>query len=386
MSRIGGGTRAWLMTLLLLAPTASLAHRSSDAYVYVHVTEQGAEARVDLGLRDLQDLVGLDADRDGSLTWGELREARATIEAYVLPRLRLVRDGVDCTWIPDSLATSEHLGLMNAALTLRADCATDGADEPSSWSLNYDLLFELDQQHRGLLRLSVDDQISTAVFAPDRREHRFGGGVAVDSGQAFSQYFGEGLWHVWIGLDHLLFLSAVFLPAVLRRTKSGWKVAADPGEALWPTVALVTSFTLAHAVTLTLSAFGLLSIPSRWIESAVAASVVFAGLNNLYPMVHRRLVGVAAAFGLIHGAAIAGALLDLGLPQGARMIALLGFNLGVEVAQLALVAGLLPLAYAVRRRPTYRRWVFMPASALIVLVGLAWFVQRILDLPPIELA
>lgn len=379
-----GGICTALLMLLLLAPTASLAHRSSDAYVYLDISEHGAKARIDLGLRDLQDLLGLDADRDGSLTWGELRDARAAIEAYVLPRLRLRRDGVDCDWTRNTLATADHLGLKNAALTLSADCATAAAKHTPSWSLQYDLLFELDQQHRGLLRLSVDEEISTAVFSPDRREHRFGGGVASDRGQAFRQYFGEGLWHVWIGLDHLLFLSAVFLPAVLRRSPSGWQVAATPGEALWPTVTLVTSFTLAHAVTLTLAAFGVLSIPSRWVESAVAASVVFAGLNNLYPMVHRRLAWVAAAFGLIHGAAIAGALLDLGLPGGTRLIALLGFNLGVEAAQLAVVAGLLPLAYALRRRRSYRLWVFMPASALIVLIGLAWLVQRIFELPPFD--
>lgn len=374
--------RSWttLLILALLIPTASEAHRSSDAYIYLHIAEHGAEVRIDLGLRDLQDKVGLDADRDGSITWGELRRARAAIERYVIPRLQLRRDGVPCTWVPHELATADHLGITHAALALRTDCATSSQGEAPLWTLEYSLLFELDRQHRGLLSLRVDDDIDTAVFSPDRREHRFGSGIAPDRGRTFSQYFIEGLWHVWIGLDHLLFLSAVFLPAVLRRTPAGWQVAANPGDALWPTVTLVTSFTIAHALTLAMAAYGVLSIPSRWIESAVAASVIFAGLNNLYPMVYRRLAWIAAVFGLIHGAAIAGVLIELQLSDSSRVIALLGFNLGVEAAQISLIAVLLPLAYAARHRTTYRRWVHTPGSMLIAIIGLVWLVQRAFNL------
>ena len=108
----------------------------------------------------------------------------------------------------------------------------------------------------------------------------------------------------------------------------------------------------------------------------MAASVLFAGLNNLIPMVHRRLAWLAAGFGLIHGAAMAGALIELGLPAHARVWALLAFNLGVELAQLVVLLAVVPISFAFRHNPVYRRLVLLPGSALIAVIGLWWLVQR----------
>lgn len=360
--------RLWLLLLLVL-PTPASAHKSSDAFLYLESSGTQLSGRLDLALRDLDDALQLDTDGDAQITWGEVRRARSMIEDYVRPRLALGRG--DCPLSLTTLEISEHSDGAYAAIGLAASCRS----EPRTLHIRYELMFEFDAQHRGLLSLAHGGLPRTAVFAPDRREQDFELS-ATTPGSVFTQYFREGVWHVWTGLDHLLFLAALFLPAVVRREAGGWKAAPDLRSALWPTAALVTAFTLSHALTLTIAATGVLKVPSRLVESLVAATVVFAGLNNLLPMVHRGLIGLAGIFGLIHGAAIAGALIELGLPVGSRVISLLAFNLGVEAAQLALVAVVVPLAFLGRNSVAYRRGVLLPGSALVAVIGLGWLIER----------
>jgi hypothetical protein len=143
---------------------------------------------------------------------------------------------------------------------------------------------------------------------------------------------------------------------------------------------IVTSFTVAHSITLSLAALGAVSLPSRLVESGIAASVVLAALNNVFPLVHGRRWMVAFAFGLIHGFGFASVLKDLGLPQGALLIALVGFNLGVEVGQLAIVSAFLPAAYWLRGSWFYRRLVFIGGSLSITAIAGIWLIERAFNL------
>ena len=143
---------------------------------------------------------------------------------------------------------------------------------------------------------------------------------------------------------------------------------------------VVTAFTLAHSVTLTLATLGLVSLPSRLVESAIACSVVLAALNNVWPIVRQRLWLLAFGFGLLHGLGFAGALLDLGLPAHAMVVPLLAFNLGVELGQLAIVALLLPLIFALRETSLYPRLMLRAGSSAIAVLGGLWLVERAFDL------
>jgi hypothetical protein len=116
------------------------------------------------------------------------------------------------------------------------------------------------------------------------------------------------------------------------------------------------------------------------VESTIAFSVLAAALNNLKPIVAERRWAVAFAFGLIHGFGFASVLTDLGLPQGSLLLALVGFNLGVEAGQLAIVSAFLPFAYALRASWFYRRLVFYGGSAAIALVAAVWLAERVLDM------
>jgi hypothetical protein len=196
----------------------------------------------------------------------------------------------------------------------------------------------------------------------------------------FVDYAREGVWHIWIGFDHILFLVSLLLPCVLLPMGKGWTAAERFGGTFWDVFKVATSFTVAHSITLSLAALSVIELPSRLVESAIALSVVLAALNNLWPLVHGRRWLVAFGFGLIHGFGFASVLTDLGLPQDTLLVALVGFNLGVEGGQLAIIAAFLPLAFALRRTWVYRRLIFTGGSAAIALVAAIWLVERAFDL------
>jgi hypothetical protein len=173
------------------------------------------------------------------------------------------------------------------------------------------------------------------------------------------------------------------LPAVLIRSARpghAWQPAGSFRAAFLDVVKVVTAFTLAHSITLSLAALGVVSLPSRWVESAIALSVVLAALNNIRPLVYQKRWVIAFCFGLIHGFGFASVLADLGLPQESLLIALVAFNLGVEVGQLAIVSAFLPIAFALRATALYQRVIVVFGSAAIALVALAWLVERAFNL------
>jgi hypothetical protein len=131
---------------------------------------------------------------------------------------------------------------------------------------------------------------------------------------------------------------------------------------------------------LSLAVLGFITVPSRLIESTIAASVVVAALNNLYPLIEKRLWIVAFVFGLVHGLGFANVLTDLALPKPALAVSLVSFNLGVEAGQLAIVAAFLPLAYLSRRSWFYPRLALGAGSLSIVGIASVWLIERSLNL------
>jgi hypothetical protein len=169
---------------------------------------------------------------------------------------------------------------------------------------------------------------------------------------------------------------------VLVRRDGAWTASPSLRAAGIEVLKVVTAFTVAHSITLTLAVLGLVSLPSRLVESVIAASVMLAALNNLRGTVARRRWVMAFAFGLVHGFGFASVLADLGLPQGALALALAGFNIGVELGQLAIVAAFLPLAFALRGTAFYRLGVLQLGSAVVALLAAWWLVERAFDLAP----
>ncbi len=357
------------LALALLAPAQ--AHKPSDSYLSISVGDVGVTGQWDIALRDLDFAIGLDADGNGQITWGEVRAKHAEITAYALARLKVHGDGRPCRIEPGAQMIDDHTDGAYTVLPMVLDCA----GVPAQLTIAYTLFADLDPQHRGLLNLQALGQTRTAVLGPQAATQSFDL-RAVSRWSQFTAYAAEGVRHIWVGFDHILFLLSLLLPAVLVWRLPRWYPVETFAHAFVDVFKIVTGFTIAHSITLTLATLGFLSIPSRWVESAIALSVVLAALNNVWPLFHRRRWVVAFVFGLVHGFGFASVLVDLGLPREALALALVGFNLGVEGGQLAIVALFLPLAFALRRSVLYRRGAMVGGSLLITLLAAVWFVER----------
>jgi hypothetical protein len=422
---------------MLLAGTA-MAHKPSDAYIHLTVQAQEVTQRVDIALRDLDRDLHLDTDNDGVLTWREVRTRAPDLERLVGAALVVSADGVACSaGPPGPLQIDSHSDGRYAVLTRSLDCGA----APAALAARYTLFQDTDPTHRGIVRVQAGERIDVAVLAPGDTPVTLPGGDADTGPSSFVAFIGQGIFHILIGADHILFLLALLLPAVLvRRGPSGpsaasaagsaagtaasssplpppqvtrpWalqfagagaaRLAATPlaapaaagagaagpswagapalGPVLLDVLRIVTAFTVAHSVTLALAVLDIVDPPSRWVESVIAASVVLVALNNVHPVMRESRWMLTLGFGLIHGFGFAGALKDLGLGEGSLAATLFGFNLGVEIGQLMIVAMFLALAWRVRHAAWYRRIFLTGGSWLMALVALLWLVERAFDL------
>ncbi len=340
-----------LLVLVALCGSAA-AHKPSDAHLRLDVHGDRIAGRLDIAVRDLDGALAID-DGNGDITWGELQQAAPRISTYVEQRLALAADGAPCTL---ELGAAQLVDLSDGAywaLPVAAACT----HEPRELAVSYALLFDLDAQHRGLVHVGGQ----TVIVRDAAPVH-----VALGERTAVRSFVREGVWHIWRGIDHILFLVCLILPAVWKR--DSLRAAAKE------TFEIVTAFTLAHSITLVISAVGLVRLPSRYVETAIALSVVAAALNNVVRAVDARWA-VAFSLGLLHGFGFSSVLIDLGLPSHELIGALLGFNAGVELGQAAIVISLLPLLFVMRRTLAYQVLLWA-GSSTVALIATVWSYQR----------
>lgn len=356
---------------LLLFCTGAWAHQSSEAYLRYRVDGAGVEQRLDIALRDLDRDLGLDADSDGTLAWGEVRARWADIEKLADEGVRFTAGGAACSLQGrGEPQLDEHSDGMHAVLVTRWQCPADVHE----LAVDYRLFAATDAGHRGLARL-VGAAGEPLLLQPGA------GPQTLKAAQgSLGGFVVEGMAHIASGLDHVLFLVTLLLVAVWKRDGKGWAPRASARGAFAETLKLVTAFTVAHSITLGLAASGAIDPPTRWVESLIALTVLLAAVDNIRPFVPGPRWAMVGLFGLVHGVGFAGPLKDLGL-RGAELVApLLGFNVGVELGQLAVVALLLPVALALRRRAAYRRWVVPGGSSAIAALAALWLAERSLAL------
>lgn len=352
-------TLALALTLTLRVSVAS-AHSPSTGRVRLHVDGRDVRGSVQLAVADLDAALWLDRDSNGDVTWAELVAAEPRVVAYVTQRLALVA-GTQCDVAYAPLRVVALGNGTYAELPLSAHCAL----VVNQLDIRYSMLFETDAQHRGLVQL--DNQ---TVIIRDAQT------VALVVGQPSSvvSFVGEGIWHIWIGYDHILFLLCLILPAVYQRRTVRWQPADSLRDAGREVLEIVTAFTLAHSITLVISAVGLVTLPTRYVETAIALSVAVAAANNLWRAVDARWA-VAFALGLLHGFGFSAVLLETGLPAQHAVAPLLGFNIGVEIGQVAIVVAVLPLLFSIRRTLAYQV-LLRGGSAVVALLALFWAYQR----------
>jgi len=355
------------LLVLLLVSIASPAHAHQSSVKYVDVTVDG----------DIVDVAFTVAPSDVTEPLGLPADAKPTVDAALAPAAaRYVQH-----WLAVQLATGA--GCSAAAPTARPD--GDHKFVIVSWratcpariervQLDFHGFFAVDQRHEAIVAVhapgqQVDPQIVRAA-APT---------LVARAGESASllAWIRFGMDHIYTGTDHIAFVLALLLVVVLARGGPDWH-ARRPLAALRATAAIITSFTVAHSISLISAALGYIALPSRFVESMIAASVLYTAVEDIIrPDVRWRFL-LTFGFGLIHGLGFASQLQEQ-LPPDHVVVPLVCFNLGVEVGQLTIVALALPLFLILARlgADRYRRRI-MPAIAVVLgAVAIKWLIERL---------
>ncbi len=315
-------------------PGLSYAHFDGDRVALTFARPE-LEARVPLG-------VDLDA-------------SRVVVQELTLDAASFTVDGAPCE-IGDvtlrRVAEAGELGGSDDGIEVAAALACP----PGTLTYTAGFLGALEPGHRQYV---VANGEPITVLDAGRPTATFTG--ASDPGEVGGRFFGLGVEHIWTGYDHLLFLFGLLLAAPSLRAM----------------LLIVTGFTVAHSITLSAAALGLVTLPSSVVEPAIAASIAYVGLENFWRPTPKRRVGITFLLGLVHGFGFAGMLAELGLPRDALALALVAFNGGVEVGQAAVVAVTLPLLLWMRRYPWWERRAVPAASVAVTLAGVYWLVERV---------
>ena len=254
-----------------------------------------------------------------------------------------------------ALLSGSRLGDTRLALEIEFHCPR----APGQLTIRDDWFDLFGEHYRTLARIDGPSGVREVAFLPDARE------ASIDLGRASltpqGGFFWLGLEHILTGYDHLLFLAALLLG----------------GGGVSVLLKIVTGFTLAHSVALAASVLGLVTVPSRLVEPAIAASIVWvAGENVWRPPARAHRWVVSFGFGLIHGLGFASALTPLTLPPKALALALVGFNVGVEVGQALVILVVLPLGLWLGNR-SWQPCLVRALSVMVAIVGAVWFVDRV---------
>jgi hypothetical protein len=375
--------RALCMVVLawLLTTASAAAHTASDAYVQVARTDDGVAVRWDVALRDLDAVMPLDSDVDGRLTWGELRRALPALAQHVLPQLQMP----GCALLLRDTTLEQRGDGMYLAWHLHAPCTP-----PDPVALRYRFMAGIDATHRAIASIRTPDGRTEARVLVHSHEAAAASRPAapgeadpvesasgVPSAAAPGGFVQEGMRHLLGGFDHLLFLACLLLPAALRREDGRWRPMPRARDALRPTVRVVTLFTVAHSTTMVLAALGHVRLAPAIVEPLIAATIAAAALDNVVPLFGRWRDAVTFGFGFVHGFGFAGVLAELALPTREFGLALLQFNLGLELAQLGVVVLAVPVLVLFSRRPAYARWALPGASLAATALAIAWFAERL---------
>jgi HupE / UreJ protein len=347
-----------ILFLILFIPSVAQAHETTRSYLTMSRDAQTVAANLRVAFRDIEVAVWLDDDLDGQITWAETTARLPAVHAYVLANIAFDAGGTCILAVRDA-GVSAQGGVDYLDLGLTGICP----DATALMTVQSRLFADIDPDHRLFLSAQTGGKAITAILARDASSAQLNGDTE-GTFAAFAGYVRMGIAHLAGGADHLLFLLVLMLPAV-----------SAPGNARRAAVGVVvaiTGFTLAHALTLTAATLQVLRPPTGIIEVLIALSIVVTAADNIRPFIPAPRAAVAAFFGLIHGFGFATVLGGLDLSGGQLLLALVGFNLGIEAAQIAAVLMVMPALYMLRGG----RVLVVSGSLVAGAAGMVWVLAR----------
>ncbi len=385
----------------LLFPIFTFSHQPNQSIIYMRVyQEAGIDARFEINVNQLNDAFGLNLPKYPK--WKDVAPHMDMIKAYLLKttsfsskygnhNIIFTDEDTSMVWtsfghfvkVPFHLENSETL--------------------PDDLIVSYSAFINEIPNTRNLLTMEYNWKAglvnNETMFALDFTEGEVTKTLDLTEKSMWKGFVAmvkQGVWHIWIGLDHILFLLALILPSVVRRTQAaaigsnvatgkrkfaiwGWEPVKRFRPAFLYIIKIITFFTIAHTITLSLAALNIIVLPSRLVESIIALSIGLAAYHNIKPIFKGKDWLIAFVFGLFHGFGFASVMGELGFKGEFLTLTLLGFNIGVEIGQVFIIALIFPVLYFLRKLKLYPK-LLVYLSALLIVISLYWLFERAFDI------
>lgn len=360
------------------------AHALEQSYIFLSIGDTSIEGRVEVTIADFNQIMDVDLPLDKSVT-------KADIEPYIQQLKRYYNERINIDYKQGLQLQDFFLQSVDFAQYLAVNFKFEQMESiPESIDFEYSVLFDKDSDHIGMVIIENDwragvfeDEANIAlIFKPGDTEKSLNLADATVT-QGYWEMVKLGVHHIMEGIDHILFLIALLLPAVMIRNNRKWLPTERFHPAFIYVVKVVSVFTLAHTLTLSAATLGWLSMPSRLVESIIAISIAIAALDILYPVFRGKIWLVVFVFGLFHGFGFASVLADYKIPDSYLTLSLLFFNLGVEAGQVAIILMVFPILYLLRNLALYPLVILKVGAVLLIGISLYWFIERgfQIDLP-----
>ncbi|MBI2948361.1 MAG: HupE/UreJ family protein [Verrucomicrobia bacterium] len=357
--------RLWKIGLIFfLLSGSAVAHNPDTSYTRIKVFPTELEFRFTFDVTTLLSVADLDANRDRRVTLEELFQNALVIQKFLREHISISFDSTKADFgEPEPPVFSENAQFVpekDYHQTLAHFVFRKAIREmPTAFTLLFDIFDQLGERHTNLTSIEQNGQRDEGiVFTRFEPDYLYDTTVFAPLSDLLLRFLKLGVKHIFLGYDHILFLLAL---VVVSR--------------FWDLVKIITAFTVAHTITLILAALELVRLPPRLIETAIAVTIMYVALENLWAKEARHRWVLTFAFGLVHGFGFANVLRELGLPAKGVIRCLLSFNVGVELGQIGIVLLVLPVALWLGKQ-SFSQNARVTASLLIFLFGLGWFVER----------
>ncbi|MEM7518057.1 MAG: HupE/UreJ family protein [Planctomycetota bacterium] len=375
-----------VLSLPLLAPATVSTHAVGEDYLFINFRENVIEGHFEIHADDLAEKLGIEIDRDNEgeeAAKEDVIEQAAAVQAYITANYKMQPEGgqpytfnfthQDLIALPQGSFAQYHFEVPIEAL-------------PDRIEFEHSMFYDGDNLHRGLLLVEYNhktnetfpDEYTSLVFSPNNREQTLDLNDIPTIMKPWDMV-PQGVLHIWIGIDHILFLLALMLPIVLTSDKERKPVESFKA-AFFNLLKIVTVFTIAHSVTLILAGLDFVAVPSRIVESIIALSIMLVALNNIFGKVRDGALWVILGLGLFHGLGFASVMGVLPFRMVDILKIVIGFNIGVELGQLAIVAVLFPILFLLRKASWYKPVILKGGSVVLMLIAGWWFIERAFDL------
>ena len=372
--------------LLTVAPSPASAHSAEQSLLYLNVSDRALTGSVEFPFGDLREVFGLELDGTDDAITAEIAASEAQLFAYAQEHLAVGAAGVEWETTFDNFYLFREEGAGLDFVIAEFVAAVPDGVVPRELEITFDPFFDEIPNRDSLLLIANDwttgvfdnGEEGLVTFSPDRRSQ------VVDLGNTsqwsnFSASVSLGLDHIKTGPDHMLFILALLLPAVLVFVAGSWSPTDGFASSLWRILKIATMFTLAHSITFTLAGLGILPLPpSRLVEAIIAISIAAAALHNIKPLMPNREWLLSFIFGLFHGMGFASLVSGLDASKTTQLISLLGRNVGIEIGQAGVILLMFPALFMLRRTASYRL-VLIGGSLVLAAVSLAWAFERLFE-------